>query len=71
MHKAWPPNIMLSFRKTNEPIPRKLLNRWKDGRMDRQTLFYKTVSATAGGPIKFDAKKNNNFCPECLDCLNQ
>ena len=33
---------MLSFRKkNNEPIPRKLTNRWKDG----QTLFYK-----AGGP---------------------
>ena len=24
----------------------------KDGRIDRQTLFYRTLPATAGGPIK-------------------
>ena len=46
--------------KTNEPIPWKLTNRWKDGRVDgttdgridRQTLFYRTLPATARGPIK-------------------
>ena len=55
---------MLSFRKTNEPIPRKRTDRGKDrrkdeqqdrrtdGRMDRQTLFYKTLLAEAGGPKK-------------------
>ena len=40
---------MLSFGKTNEPIPGKLLGRRKDGRTDgrrdRQTLFYGTLRA--------------------------
>ena len=27
----WAPNTMLSFRKTNEPVLRKLTDRWKDG----------------------------------------
>ena len=47
---------MLNFRKNNEPIPRKLTDRWKDGRKDRwkdrQTLFYRTLPAEAGGPKK-------------------
>ena len=38
--------------KTNEPIPRKLTDRRKDGRADEQTLFYRTFPAEAGGPIK-------------------
>ena len=37
--------------KTNEPIPRKLTDRRKDGRADEQTLFYRTFPAEAGGPI--------------------
>ena len=32
----WAPNTMLSSEKTNEPIPRKLTDRQKDGRKDRQ-----------------------------------
>ena len=32
--------------KTNEPIPRKLTDRWKDG----HTLFYRTLLAKARGP---------------------
>ena len=35
---------MLSFRKTNEQIPRKLTDRWKDG----HTLFYSTLPAEVG-----------------------
>ena len=38
---------MLSFRKTNESILRKLTDRRKDG----GTPFYKTLPAEAGGPI--------------------
>ena len=37
--------------KTNEPIPRKLTDRQKDGRRaDGQTLFYRTLLAKARGP---------------------
>ena len=36
-------------KKTNKPIPRKLTDRRKDGRADRQTLFYRTLPAEAGG----------------------
>ena len=42
--------------KTDEPIPRKLTDRQKDrrteGRTDGQTLFYRTLSAVAGGATK-------------------
>ena len=46
--------------KTNDTIPRKHLDRQKDGKMeggkdgwkDGQTLFHRTLSATAGGPKK-------------------
>ena len=34
--------------KTNEQIPRKLRDRWKDG----QALFYRTLPAEARDPIK-------------------
>ena len=37
--------------KTNEPIPRKLTDRRKDGRMDGQTLFHRTLPAE--GPIRY------------------
>ena len=33
----WAPNTMLSFRKTNEPLLRKLMDRLKDGRKEGQT----------------------------------
>ena len=37
MHNpAREPNTILSFRKTNGPIPRKLPHRWKGGRRGRQ-----------------------------------
>ena len=39
-------------KKTNEPIPRKLKDRQKDGQMDRRTLFYRTLPAKVGGPKK-------------------
>ena len=48
----WAPITMLSFKKTNEPILRKYTDRRKDGRKGRQTLFYRTLPAEAGGPIK-------------------
>ena len=48
----WAPITMLSLKKTNEPILRKYTDRRKDGRKDRQTLFYRTLPAEAGGPIK-------------------
>ena len=37
--------------KNNEPIPRKLTDRRKDGRMDGQTLFHRTLPAE--GPIRY------------------
>ena len=36
--------------KTNEPIPRKLLDRMTEGRKDGQTLIHRTLLAMAGGP---------------------
>ena len=38
--------------KTNDTIPRKCLDRRKEGPKDGQTLFYRTLQATAGGPIR-------------------
>ena len=48
---------MLSFRKNSEPILRKFktdgrMDGRTEGRMDRQTLFYRTLLAEAGGPMK-------------------
>ena len=37
--------------KINEPIPRKLTDKQKDGRTDGQTVSYRTLPATVGGPI--------------------
>ena len=50
-------NAMLSFRKNSEPILRKFktdgrMDGRTEGRMDRQTLFYRTLLAEAGGPMK-------------------
>ena len=46
---------MLSSEKTNEPIPRKLTDRWKDrrnkGRTDRET-WRERLLVEDGGPIK-------------------
>ena len=36
--------------KYNEPIPRKLTHRWKDGQKDRHTLFFRTLLVNDGGP---------------------
>ena len=55
-NNTWAFNTMLSFRKTNEPIPRKLPHRKtkgeKDGRTDGQTIIHRTLPATFRGPIK-------------------
>ena len=46
---------MPKFRKTNDTIPRKHSDRWKDGWKDRwkdgETLFHKTLLANAGAPM--------------------
>ena len=47
--------------KTNEPIPRKLTDRRKDGRADEQTLFYRTFPAEAGGPITAKKTKEKKY----------
>ena len=71
----WAPNTMLSFRKTIEPILRKLMDRlkdgwkdgWKDGRKGRGTdgrsLFYRTLPAEAGYPkrIKWKSPSNSSY----------
>ena len=40
-----------NLEKTNDTIPRKHPDGQKDGQKDGQTLFYRTLSATAGGSI--------------------
>ena len=52
----WAPNSMLSFRKTNEPIPRKLTDKRKDERKDRRTLFFRTLPAEDSGPKHLQSK---------------
>ena len=47
---------MLSFRKTNEPIPRKLTDKRKDERKDRRTLFFRTPPAEDSGPKHLQSK---------------
>ena len=39
--------------KVNDTIQRKCPDRWKNGRMDGQTLFYRTLPATARGPAVY------------------
>ena len=43
---------MLNFnkKKNNEPIPRKLTDKWKNGWKDRHTLFFRTLPAEDRGP---------------------
>ena len=41
-----------NLEKVNDTIQRKHPQRWKDGWKNRETLFYKTLPASAGGPIK-------------------
>ena len=41
----------LNLEKTNDLIPRKRLERRTDGWKDRQTLFHRTLLASAVGPI--------------------
>ena len=43
----WAPNTILSFKKTNKPIPRKRTDRRTDG----QTLLYRTLPAEARSPV--------------------
>ena len=49
-----------NLEKTNDAIPRKRPDRWKDKRKDGQTLLYRTLPATAGGP-KMYIKNFNCF----------
>ena len=49
----WAPNNMLNLKKkqkNNDPIPRKLTDKWKNGQRDRQTLFFRTLPAEDRGP---------------------
>ena len=43
-----------NLEKTKDTIPRKHLDSRKDGRTDIQTLFYRTLPATARGPIMLE-----------------
>ena len=43
---------MLSFRKTNFEKTYGQVEGWTDGQIDGQTLFYKTLPAKAGDPVK-------------------
>ena len=40
---------MAKSKKTNDPIPKKCLDKQRDG----QTLFYRTLQATTDGPNKY------------------
>ena len=52
MHNfIWISSTMPKFRKTNNKIPRKYMAGRTDIRFDRQTLFHRTLLATARGPI--------------------
>ena len=52
-----------NLEKINNTIPRKRLDRSKDRRTDGQTLFYRTLSAIARGPISEYLNENNNIKP--------
>ena len=64
----WAPNTCWVSEKTEEPIPWKLTNRWKDGWKDRHTLFHGTLPAEARSSIRLFAclvpslPKRLNFC---------
>ena len=44
-------------KKNNEPIPRKLTDRRKDGWKDRSTLLFRTLLAKDNGPKNPQSKK--------------
>ena len=50
-----------NLEKINDTIPRKRLDRQKDAWKDEQTLFYKTLPATTGGPKITDGIYFNKF----------
>ena len=57
-----------NLEKTNDTIPRKCPDRWKDGRKDQQTLFHRTLQVNDRGsksytvnPIMFYNKKNTTY----------
>ena len=61
------PNLV----KTNDTIPRRCLDRWKYGPKDGQTVFYRTLPATSGGPkntfhqenqITYESTQSNILC---------
>ena len=45
---TWDPSTMPNLEKINDAVPRKHPDRWQDG----QTLFQRTLPATASSPIK-------------------
>ena len=47
----WNSSTMPKFGKNNYTIPRKHPDRRSEGQKDGQTLFHRTLPATAGGPI--------------------
>ena len=73
----WISSTMPNFRK-NDTIQRKYLDRRMDGRMkDGQTLFYRTLPATAGGlktdwheDIQMDTKSNKKLKKPTLSLVN-
>ena len=63
---------MLNFRKTKEPIARKLLDGRTEGRKDRQTLIYRNLPTPIEGLIKgppypeFPVSKKNLYFFKCF-----
>ena len=53
-----------NLEKTNDTIPRKRPDKWKDGRTegrkDGQTLFHRTLPTTAGGPTRQRITSNSS-----------
>ena len=54
---VWVSSTMPKFRKINDTIQRKPLARWKDRRKATETLFYRTLPATVGGPKMIKVKQ--------------
>ena len=50
----WVSSIMPNLEETNDTVPRKHLDRWKD----KQPLFHRALQANVGGPKNIN-KKNH------------
>ena len=56
MHNfIWVSSTTLIKKETNDPVPKKYLDRRKDRQKDRPILFYRTFLATASGPTSATA----------------